>query len=573
MFCLRFTVGGLLAMSIAVVSIAAPIINPIPNANIPAGKSITLPITATSLNDRPLTYTVASSTNRITIEVHTNNPFWKMSVVQIAPANTPGAYQTPFRGTVATVTNVGDMTFMLLRDRAPRTVEVFQGLTAAGFYNSNTVFHRVIPGFMIQGGDPQTNGLGGPAFSYDDEFHPRAIFSGHGQLALANSGKDTCGSQFFITQGPQRFLDFGYTLFGQLLRGFNVLTNVINTPRYTNDHPRTEVIITRASFVTNYTDTVITLTGTNLAGVSGLIQVIADDGTPNGRVTNSFTATTVSDVANNSPPMIHVQSATNFVAPINGRLTNIFAVTDLENSPVYWYPLAYSAAATNTSFLVTNGNLQMALIPNLNYVGAVEYQIVASSSADWFFYYQFFPPAQWPPYDWQYYRFAIGNTLISATVSNFTARPLVTFSNQLLATFTNGVSSTNNFAASINWGDNSLSSGSIVTNTAGRKEVRGTHTYTNSGNYPITVTINSSLGASATVVANAIVLPTLTFTKSSNQNTFRWPAWASDFQLQTQTNLAAAQWNTSTNLPALVGYENVVTNSSSASNSFFRLRR
>src|SRR5208282_4810092 len=158
------------------------------------------------------------------------------------------------------------------------TVDVIQGLTAGGLYTSNTIFHRVVANFVIQGGDPNTNGSGGPVFRYNDEFNPSAIFSGNGQLALANSGKNTDGSQFFVTQGAQRYLDFGYTLFGQLLRGFNVLTNIINTPADTNSRPLADVIITRASLVPDNFDTVLTVTGTNRAGVVGTISVIADDG-------------------------------------------------------------------------------------------------------------------------------------------------------------------------------------------------------------------------------------------------------------------------------------------------------
>jgi peptidyl-prolyl cis-trans isomerase B (cyclophilin B) len=78
---------------------------------------------------------------------------------------------------------------------------------------------------MIQGGDANTIGSGRLVFEYDDEFNPQALFTGSGQLALANHGKDTWGAQFFITHGPQRGLGFSYTLLGQLVRGFEVLTN------------------------------------------------------------------------------------------------------------------------------------------------------------------------------------------------------------------------------------------------------------------------------------------------------------------------------------------------------------
>src|ERR1017187_9655267 len=197
--------GGLLFLgALAFSTFAAPVIDLIPSASIPAGKSLILPVTASSPNGRPLAFTATSSTNRITVQVHTNEPFWKMSVVQAAPSSAPGAFPTPFRGGVVTVTNVGDMTFMLFREMAPHTVDVIQGLTESAFYTSNTIFHRVVSGFVIQGGDPNTNGSGGPVFRYDDEFNPQAIFSGSGQLALANSGRDADGSQFFVTPGPER---------------------------------------------------------------------------------------------------------------------------------------------------------------------------------------------------------------------------------------------------------------------------------------------------------------------------------------------------------------------------------
>src|SRR5208283_2165397 len=117
-----------------------------------------------------------------------------------------------------------------------------------------------------------------PVFRYDDEFNPQAIFSGNGQLALANSGKDTDGSQFFVTVAPYRAGDFSYTIFGQLLRGFNVLSNINNTATDTNNRPLANVIITRASIVPDTFDTVLTLAGTNSVGIVGMISVTADDG-------------------------------------------------------------------------------------------------------------------------------------------------------------------------------------------------------------------------------------------------------------------------------------------------------
>lgn len=544
---------------------AAPVIDPLPNVSIPAGKSLTIPITASSPNGRPLAFSITSSTNRIAVEQHTNNPFWKMSVVQAAPANAPGAFQTSFRGGLATVTNVGDMTFMLLRDRAPRTVDAIAGLTTSGFYNSNTIFHRVVlqPYFIIQGGDPNTNGSGGPVFNYDDELHLRSLFTGSGQLGSANSGADSSGSQFFITAAPQRGFDLRYTIFGQLLRGFNVMSNIINTPTNASSRPLADVIITRASLVPNYTDTVITLTGTNFAGVAGTISVIADDGTVGGRTTNTFIATTATDTFND-PPVLSNPPITNLFIPINGRVTNYVAASDIENNQIFYDvgPGDINAFLNSTStYNETNG--QFTVVPNPGYFGPLRFYVAISQNTIF------------NGYDYQEFNFAVGDTAIVTTSTNFIARPLFPFTNQILATFTNGIanSPTNNFLASINWGDNSVTLGNIVTNSSGRKEVRGTHTYTNSGHYPIYVRILSAFGAETTVVSTAYVQPSLDLTRTGTSNRLRWPAWATDYKLQSHTNLSTANWVTTTNLPSLSGYEIVVTNISTSSNGFFRLRR
>src|SRR6266850_6203204 len=521
-----------LALSISVGStlVAAPVIDPIPNASIPAGKSLIVPITAGSPNGRALTFTATSSTNRISVEVKTNNPFWKLTVVQTAPSNAPGAFPTPFRGGIATVTNIGDMVFMLFKDIAPRTVDVFSGLTCAGFYNSNTIFHRVIAGFMNQGGDPLTNGTGGPVFRYDDEFNTNALFTGYGQLALANSGKDTDGSQFFITVAPYRFGDFGYTIFGQLLRGFNVLSNINNTAVDGNSRPLADVIITRASLVPDKFDTVLTLSGTNFAGVAGTIKVIADDGV-GGRTTNSFTATTVAE-ATVETPILYPGTATNLVAPVNTRLTNFIFGYDFPGVTNNWY-LQFADQnsflnASNSFYNMVTNQLQFVGVPNTNYAGPVSVIFYVSASPSF------------ASYDQQTYTFAFGDAAINAIATNFIAQPLALFSNQLVATFTNGIpnSSTNNFAASINWGDNSLSAGVIKTNSLSRKEVRGSHIYTNSGDYPVYVTIQSVLGTSATVVCTSTVPPSVSVARFGTNNSVGWPAWAFAYQPLANTNLA-----------------------------------
>ena len=115
------------------------------------------------------------------------------------------------------------------------------------------------------------------------------------------------------------------------------------------------MIITRASFVPDNFDTVLTLAGTNSVGVAGTISVIADDGA-GGRATNSFTATTVTDTQND-PPFLYPNTVTNLVAPVNRRLTNIISALDLESNTFYWYVINLDLNSTNSaSKLVTMAN-------------------------------------------------------------------------------------------------------------------------------------------------------------------------------------------------------------------------
>jgi cyclophilin family peptidyl-prolyl cis-trans isomerase len=482
------------ACALSLSASAAPVIDPIANANISAARSLILPVTATSPNGLPLTFAVSSSTDGILVEIETNNPFWKLSVVQAASPKAPGAYSTPFRGGTVTVTNMGDMTFMLFRAWTPHTVNVIQGLTDSGFYTSNTIFHRVVSGSIIQGGDPNTNGTGGPVFRFDDEYYPKALFTGNGQLAMANSGKDTDGSQFFVTIGPQRSLDFSYTLFGQLLRGFNVLTNIEHVAANGASRPLADVIITRASLVPDTSDTVLTLTGTNLVGVSGTISVIADDGA-GGRTTNTFTATTVTNTVND-PPFIYPVAITNLVGPLNSPLTNTITQLDLDGDTNYWFGERLDSNSTNSFFTVTNAQMQLVVVPDTNFAGATSLGVAIAVSPN--------GPSS-GAYDSQTYTFAFGDTPIAALGTNFVA--LSPFSDQVLAAFTNGVpnSPTDSFSAFINWGDNVTNSGVIATNLGGWKEVHGSHTYIHGGDYPIYVTIQSSLGASVTAVSIAAI--------------------------------------------------------------------
>ena len=135
----------------------------------------------------------------------------------------------PLKQYIATIeTEKGDIVLELFPDIAPMTVNSFVFLSRDGWLDGVT-FHRVLPGFMAQGGDPSGTGMGGPGYAFKNETSPDLKFDREGLLAMANSGPDTNGSQFFITYGPAEHLNGSYTIFGEVLEGMDVVNSL--TPR------------------------------------------------------------------------------------------------------------------------------------------------------------------------------------------------------------------------------------------------------------------------------------------------------------------------------------------------------
>ena len=142
-------------------------------------------------------------------------------------------------------TNLGNIQFELLSDVAPETVRNFIKLAKSGFYDG-TLFHRVIPKFMIQGGDPNTResdkstwGTGGPGYNIKAEFSSRSHLRGIVSMARS-SDPDSAGSQFFIVTSDSTFLDREYTVFGQVVDGMEVVDKIVDLPRDGNDCPLQE---------------------------------------------------------------------------------------------------------------------------------------------------------------------------------------------------------------------------------------------------------------------------------------------------------------------------------------------
>jgi peptidyl-prolyl cis-trans isomerase A (cyclophilin A) len=177
--------------------------------------------------------------------------------VSIAPQ--VGAAALPSTAVIETTS--GKIKVKLFGKAAPKTVENFVGLATGSktwtspegkemkkkpLY-SGTVFHRIIPNFMIQGGDPAGNGTGSPGYRFEDETKPTDSFDKPGMLAMANAGPNTNGSQFFITVAPTPWLNGRHTIFGEVISGMDVVQTIVNSPRDARDRPLQEIKIIKVS--------------------------------------------------------------------------------------------------------------------------------------------------------------------------------------------------------------------------------------------------------------------------------------------------------------------------------------
>jgi peptidyl-prolyl cis-trans isomerase A (cyclophilin A) len=182
-----------------------------------------------------------------------------------APAAIAAALTAPNGPSVVMETSMGRITCQFYQRQAPKAVANFIALaegtkdwtdptTRTVQHNkplfNGTTFHRVIPQFMIQGGDPTGTGMGSPGYKFEDEVDPNLNFDRAGRLAMANSGPNTNGSQFFITEQPTEFLNQHYTLFGQCDdASVQVVKAIARVPRNAQDKPNTPVVLKKITIV------------------------------------------------------------------------------------------------------------------------------------------------------------------------------------------------------------------------------------------------------------------------------------------------------------------------------------
>ena len=143
-------------------------------------------------------------------------------------------------------TSMGNFTIELFEEQTPNTVGNFVKLAEKNFYDGG-IFHRVIDGFMIQGGDPTGTGRGGPGYQFADEIHPQLKHTSEGMLSMANAGPNTNGSQFFITLTPTPHLDGRHAVFGKVSEGMDIVRKIGKTPVKPGDRPVTDVVMNKVT--------------------------------------------------------------------------------------------------------------------------------------------------------------------------------------------------------------------------------------------------------------------------------------------------------------------------------------
>ncbi len=586
---------SLATLSLAVSLSAAPVFdpavpfdpaNPSDPYQVPIGKAIVIPLTATDSDGFPLSYTVTSSNPNVLPRVRTGDPHLKLSVSYAGSSASDPAF-------------AGNLEFILFRDLTPKTASIIAGLAEGGFYspksgtaNGSTqtrtvIFHRVVKNFVIQAGDPNgelpdpTAPLAspgsplsasnpptvrvdrGPGFAFDNEYHPALIFAGLGQLAMANSGFDgnfhgTDGSQFFVTTSATRLLDFNYTIFGQLIRGFDLLAAANNVPvgpqpfnPFTSPYdpvqqapneevskPKTDIQITGAHVFANNTDAVLLLSAVAPTSSPAILTVTADDG-HGGKTTTTLKVSAVVDTTN-SPPF--VSALDDRVAAPGSAITLPLTVTDLEYDYVSTNSAISNASASNPSgFTGITSRNTVAVVGNSQYVDPLTQKTASYiGPLDLYVEAQQYDPTFRPGLDQQQTsrtysaaEISVGGEALVATpliVQGVAGAPLTSVA--VVSYVVPGVGAKpGDLTATIDWGDGSYTTGLntaqppqfVVTPapaTAGTAiadphpgskaiQITGSHTYAHGGVYPITVNFVDPAGLD---VPNSQVTNTVTST-------------------------------------------------------------
>lgn len=275
----------------------------------------------------------------------------------------------------------GDMVFELFEDRAPRAAGRFIELAESGFYDASEeekiIFHRIIDNFVLQAGDPTGTGSGGSTLGdFDDDFHPELQHNRTGILSYAKSLDDTNDSQFFITEGPQRHLDYNHSIFGQLVEG-EVVREAISETKTTSSRPDVPVVIDNVEIFNDTQNSMLMLKATGGGTGSTDVTITVTDAAGN-VFTEVITVTVVADAVNAAPYLEDID-------PVSTP-AGTPAVIDLESIDLEGDPVTYEARVIGDSeatVAVDQANGRVTVTPAQGFAGGtiwVEVAVRASST-------------------------------------------------------------------------------------------------------------------------------------------------------------------------------------------------
>ena len=356
------------------------------NLTFTVGSPMYIGVQGDSSTNSPITYTATSTSSALTVETVTTGRSLRLNVTGKDGSNADFS---------------GEIVLRLFEDKAPATTARIIQLVQSGFYNG-LLFHRVVPNFVAQGGDPAGNGSGGSGTKFSDEFDLGLTFNSQGLLAMANSGDDTNDSQFFITaidqplpgQRPQH-LNFEHTIFGAITSGFETFRKLMATPTGSNSKPVSNATITSATVFTDTENGLIRVTGPSDRTASGSITIKANDGSGADATAavsvNSATAArnnpaflgTVTDLTTNRNTPVSF-TVTGFDSELEALTFNLFA-TSAKNSEN-----AVGAAPANLTIVreaTTVGGrpaMRFTLTPTAGFTGNIDFLVGVRDTQSFF---------------------------------------------------------------------------------------------------------------------------------------------------------------------------------------------
>ncbi|TDI39141.1 MAG: peptidylprolyl isomerase [Acidobacteria bacterium] len=327
----RKTTGLLLALTIASSLGAQPTFQTIPQTTLLAGSPIHIPLDGRNPSGQALSFTAVSSDPLVTPKVLTGNRSLRIRVADF-----------------------GVMVFELFDGRVRRATNRIVTLATNGFYNG-IIFHRVINDFVLQGGDPTGTGAGGSTLgSFNDKFHVDLQHNRTGLLSMAKSRDDSNDSQFFITEGPQRHLDFNHSIFGILVEGEAVRQRISNVATGPDDRPITDVVMESVESFIDSQNAVLMLKAPE--GATGTVDITVTVRNASGAETQQTFRVNVTPDLVNSPPFL--AEIAEIQTPVNTAVTYQLIARDVEGDPALFLDQDSMAANGLQVPVVANENLQ-----------------------------------------------------------------------------------------------------------------------------------------------------------------------------------------------------------------------